>query len=328
MARARELRTQTHTQVDTLRDNLAELERGLPTLKGMGQRAVELLHRLDAVHDDVTRLQEQGIDLRSEHTRLETIAERLRGDGISVLVREIARTAGWDAIRASVAPERDRWWWYLDEELAELRRSTLRRRLLRGGIILLAALLLYGAYQQFLAPSPETQQKITLMQRADQHIEAGDLEQAIARYEEAAAVDPDDPEVQLWLGVLYDQAGQRGAAIEALQSARRSAPSMLNYFLFRSRIYLQLGLLEEAAGDILAALSLDPQSSQGLFLLGDLLERQGNYLEAMDIFQVVSLEAEDPALQVLSKVRYGMLLEAGPRLEMDTITPTVQGGAR
>jgi tetratricopeptide (TPR) repeat protein len=328
MARARELRTQIHTQVDILRDNLAELERGLPTLKGMGQRSVELLHRLDAVHDDVTRLQEQGTDLRSEHARLETIEERLRGDGIYVLVREIARTAGWDAIRASVAPERDRWWWYLDEELAELRRSTLRRRLLRGGIILLAALLLYGAYQQFLAPSPETQQKITLMQRADQHIEAGDLEQAIARYEEAAAVDPDDPEVQLWLGVLYGQVGQRGAAIEALQSARRSAPSMLNYFLSRSRIYLQLGLLEEASSDIRAALALDPQSSQGLFLLGDLLERRGNYREAMDIFQIVSLEAEDPALQVLSKVRYGMLLEAGPRLEMDTITPTVQGGAR
>jgi tetratricopeptide (TPR) repeat protein len=215
-------------------------------------------------------------------------------------------------------PERDRWWWYLDEELATQRRSTLRRRLLVGGIISLAVLLLYGAYQRFLAPSPEVQQRIGLMQRADQHIEAGDLDKAIARYEEAAAVDPDDPEVQLWLGVLYDQVGQRGAAIEALQAARRSTPSMFNYFLFRSRIYLQLELLEEASSDILAALALDPQSSQGLFLLGDLLERQGNYTEAMDVFLKVSLEAEDPALQVLSKVRYGMLLEAGPRLGVDT----------
>jgi len=318
MARARELRAQTRTQVDILRDNLAELERSLPTLKGMGQRTVELLRRMDAVHDDITRLQEQGIDLRSEHTRLESIEEGLHGDRISAFVREIARTTGWDTIRASEAPERDRWWWYLDDELANQRRSTLRRRLLRGGIILLAALLLYGAYQQFLAPSPETQQRIALMQRADQHIEVGDLDQAVARYEEAAAVDPGDPEVQLWLGVLYDQVGQREAAIEALQSARRSAPSMLNYFLFRSRIYLQLGLLEEAASDILAALALDPQSSQGLFLLGDLLERQGNYTEATGIFLKVSLEAEDPALQVLSKVRYGMLLEAGPRLEVDT----------
>lgn len=166
------------------------------------------------------------------------------------------------------------------------------------------------------------------MQRADQYVEAGELDQAIAKYEEAAAVDPGDPEVQLWLGVLYDQVGQREAAIEAFQAARRSAPSMLNYFLLRSRIYLQLGRLEEASSDILAALAMDPQSSQGLFLLGDLLERQGNYTEAMEVFQKVSLEAEDPALQVLAKVRYGMLLEAGPRLEVGTITPTVREGAR
>ena len=139
MARARELRPRTRTQVDALRDSLTELERNLPTLKGMGQRTVELLHRLDTVHDDMTRLQEQGVDLRSEHTRLESIEEGLRGDRISVFVREIARTAGWDTIRASAVPERDRWWWYLDEELAQQRRSVLRRRLLRGGIILLAA---------------------------------------------------------------------------------------------------------------------------------------------------------------------------------------------
>jgi tetratricopeptide (TPR) repeat protein len=104
---------------------------------------------------------------------------------------------------------------------------------------------------------------------------------------------------------------------------------MLNYFLFRSRIYLQLGMLEEAASDILAALALDPESSQGLLLLGALLEQQGNYYEAMDIFQLVSVEAEDPALQVLAKVRYGMLLEAGPRLAPDvTVTPAVEGETR
>lgn len=328
MARAREFRPRTHTQIDTLRDNLTELERSLPALEGVGRRAVELLRRLDAVYDDMARLQEQEIDLRSEQTRLESIEEGLHGDRASILVREMARTVGWEAARSSVAPDRDRWWWYLDEELAQRRRSKLRRWLLRGGIILLVLALLVGAYQLFLAPSPETQQRIALVQRAEQYFEKGDLTQAIASYEEAAAVDPNDAEAQMWLGVLYRQVGQQEAAMAAFRSARRASPSMVNYFLLRSRIYLRMGMLDEAASDVLAALGLDPHSNQVLFLLGDVLEQQGNYSEAIAVFQKVSLEAQDPALQVLAKVRYGMLLQAGPRMEMETITPTVEKSSK
>jgi len=162
------------------------------------------------------------------------------------------------------------------------------------------------------------------MQRAEQYLAEGNLDQAIASYEKAASVDPGDPEAQLWLGVLYKQVGRRVAAIEAFRSARQSSPSMTNYFLLRARVYLRMGILDEAASDVLAALSLDPQSSQALFMLGDVLEQQGNYIEAMAVFQKVSLEAQDPALQVLSKVRYGMMLEAGPRMETEAVTPTIE----
>jgi tetratricopeptide (TPR) repeat protein len=272
----------------------------------------------------MTRLREQGIDLRAESTRLDYIEERLRGDRAAALVREVARTTGWEAVRSSVAPGSDRWWWYLDEEVSRRRKATLRRRLTRAGAILLALVLLLAAYERFLAPSPETQQKIALTQAADQHVESGDLDQAIAKYEDAAALDPADPEVQLWLGVLYGEVGRPIDATGAFQAARQYVPSLVEYFLFRSRIYLQLGVLDKAGNDIRAALSLDPVNTQGLFLLADLLDKRGNYREATDLFQLVSLEAEDPALQVLAKVRFGMLLEAGPRVSTSaTVTGTV-----
>lgn len=326
MARARELRPQTRTQLDALRDNLTELERSLPILEGMGPKAVELLHRLDTVHDDMARLREQGIDLRPEQTRLDSVEERLRGRRAPVLVREIARSVGWKEARALVAPGRERWWWYLDEELAQRRRAKLRRWLVRGGIILLLLALLAGAYKRFLAPSPKMEQKITLMQSAERDYERGELDQAIAQYEEAAAMDPNDPEVQMWLGALYDQAGKWEVAIKAFQSARKASPSMVNYFLLRARVHLRMGMLKEAGRDVLAALEIDPHSTQALFILADVLERQGHYNEAMAVFHKVSLEAQEPALQVLAKVRYGMLLQVGPSLEMQAITPTVEQG--
>jgi len=323
MARARELRPRTLTQIDNLRDNVTDLERSLPAIKGMGEKALVLLHRLDTVYYDMSQLQEQGADLRSEQARLESVQKRLRGDRASALVREVASTVGWEAARASVAPERQRWWWYLDEELTRQRRSKLRRWLLQGGIILLVVGLLTAAYRLFLAPSPETEQKVTLMQRAERYHTSGDLSQAIASYEEAATIDPTDPEVQLWLGVLHSQVGRQEASIAAFRSARHSSPSMFDYFFLRSRIYLQMGLLDKAARDTMTALEIDPHSKQALFLLADLLEQQQNYREALDVFYRVSLEAEEPALQVLARVRYGMLLQSGPSMKRGTTTPTV-----
>jgi len=322
MARARDLRARTRTHIDDLRDNLTELERSLPTIEGMGEKALGLLHRLDTVYYDMSRFQEEEIDLRAEQARLESVHTRLRSDRASVLVKEVASTVGWEAARASVAPEDHRWWWYLDEELTRRRRSKLRSWLLRGGIMAVIVASLAVAYQLFLAPSPETEQKVSLMQRAEQYQATGDLTQAIASYEEAAGIDPKDPEIQLWLGVLYGQVGQRQASIEAFRSARQSSPSIFDYFFLRSRIYLQMGLLDKAARDTMTALEIDPHSKQALFLLADLLEQQQNYREALDTFYRVSLEAEDPALQVLARIRYGMLLQSAPSMEMGAITPT------
>ncbi|MEA3346262.1 MAG: tetratricopeptide repeat protein [Chloroflexota bacterium] len=320
MARARELRPRTRTQIDTLRDNLKELERSLPVLEGMGRRAVELLKRLDAVHDDMARLQEQGIDLRPEQTRWRFIEERLRGDRAPALAREVANTVGWEDARSSVAPGRDRWWWYLDEELARRRRAKLRSWLLRGGIAVAILALLAGAYQLFLAPSPEAKQQITLMQNAEQYVEKGDLDQAITSYEEARSVAPDDLELQLWLGVLYDQVDRDKEAERAFERAREISSSKVKYLLGRTQIYLKLGMLKEAERDALEALESDPNSAQALFFLGNVREMEGKYWEAIFLFKRAADEAEDPALQVLAKMRYGMLLQAGPSMEMRTTT--------
>jgi len=324
MARARHLRPQGLTEIDDIRDNLTTLERSLPSIQGTGRNALKLLHGLDIVHDRMASLQQQGADPRAERARLESIEGALRGDRAAALVREVRRGGGWELARASVTPERDRWWWYLDEELARRRRSHFKHWLSRGAIMLAILGLLAGAYQAFLAPSPQAEQKLASMQEAERYTLEGDLEQAIASYEQAAALDPGDPEPQVWLGILYEQVGRREDALRALRSARQSIPAMVDYFLMRGRAYLALGMLDQAGQDILAAQGLDPHSDQALLLLADVLERQGAYTEALALFQHVSVQAEDPSLQVLAKMRYGMLLQSGPRVEMDATAPDVE----
>jgi tetratricopeptide (TPR) repeat protein len=323
MARARELRPQARTQLDTVRDNLTALERALPNIRGMGDRAVGLLRRLDTVYRDMARLREHhpDIDLRSEETRLEHIEESIRGARTATLVREIAQSTGWDSLRTQVGARDGQWWWRLDEELARRRWALARQWVVRGAVALLILALVVVAYRQFLAPSPEVAFEVELTQRADLEIDRGDLEQALAIYQEAAAANPSAPELQVWVGVLYQQTGQPGPAGDAFRSAQRLSPSMYDFFLLRGRAYLRLDMPDQAVDDILAAWHIDPNSVEALFLLADALDRQGNYYEALDLFQAVSLRAEDPSLQVLAKVRYAMLLEAGPPASNPTPTP-------
>jgi tetratricopeptide (TPR) repeat protein len=319
MARARHLRPRGLSELDELRSDLARLERTLPTIEGTGRKAVELLSRLDTAHDRMASLREQGPEPGAERARLESIDAMVRGRRATVLVREIKAAGGWKAARTSAEPDRDRWWWYLDEEVGRRRRAGLRQWLSRGLVAFVVLGLVAGAYQRFLAPSPEAERKIATVQRAERAYAEGDLAQAIASYELAAALEASDPETQLRLGILYNQVGRRDDALSAFRSARELSPFMSDYFLMRGRAYLDMGLFGEAGQDILAALSLDPDSTEALLFLADLLERQGNTAVAMALFQHISLEAEDPSLQLLAKMRYGMLLQSGPSIQLGAL---------
>lgn len=308
---ARDLPREKLTPADDLRELLRQCELQVVALKDAGEKAVRFLETLDQTHALFQRLEKKGVDLRAEQTRWDTIQRQLRSRA-RTLVREVQAQGEWEQLRASENPPPDRWWWFLDREVQRQRQHALRRFLAGGGIalvVLIAAVLLY---QRYLAPDPITRQAIRLSQRAEEAIREGDPAAALVEYENLYTLKPDDPEVSLWLGALYEELEQEEKANQAYARARQLLPGEADFFAQRGMIRLELGQFDEARIDAEKATGYDPESTMGYLVLGGAYEAQGQVPEAVDALQKAASLANaqgNNSLYALIQIRLGMLLQ-------------------
>src|SRR5689334_4960156 len=111
-----------------------------------------------------------------------------------------------------------------------------------------------------------------LREQGFQALREGDLDAALEFLNQAAREDPQDAEVQAYLGVASSQKGLHGEAARALQAAIRLRPQ-------EARFHHNLGVALEMAGDPAAAiqslrraLQVDPSYSQAREKLRELTE--------------------------------------------------------
>lgn len=300
-----------------LRRMIRRCEVAVARLEGSGAQALSFLKLLDEIKALMEYLEARGADLGPERTRMKTVEGLLRSKA-NVLVKEMKAVGGLARARQEVKPDQSRWWWYLDRTVAERRRQKMLRWLAIGGAV--AALLVAGvvAYRTFLAPSPEEQMLQQHLMQATQLRQEGDLAGALAEYEAARALAPDEPEVHLWLGVLYEAEGRNEEAAAAFARARELIGDEVEFLVQRGMIYGQAGDAEAALADAKAALALDPESAMAHFLLGSAYEAQGDFPEALKEFEraaQLAQQAGNNELFVQARMRAAMLLQKAPALQ-------------
>ncbi|MDH7485508.1 MAG: tetratricopeptide repeat protein [Anaerolineae bacterium] len=310
------------TPADELRSLLGECERALGKLRGSGSNALSILHGLDRIAELMPQLEARGVDLRPEQARLSTLHGQLHRKA-SALLRELRASGGLAAARQTMQPDPAHWWWYLDEEVRAARRRGLQRLLL--SLLVLAALLAAASlvYRRFLAPDPLTVQVQTLQMEAEQFLDQGDYASALARFEEAQALRPDNVELHLWRGALYELTGQEEKAAEAF-SAARALSEAADFHMSRGQVYVRLGQGEKALAEAQAILEADPQSPRGYYLLGNARELQGRVAEALAAYEQASRLAEERnevELMALARVRLAFLMQQGILLFTPTPAP-------
>jgi len=299
---------------EELRAVLRQAELAVANLRGMGaEHALGLLHMLDAIEEAVPRLEsEVGVDLKPERTRLTTV-ENMTRSRASILVKEVGQQRLAER-RRQVQPAPDRWWWYLDEFVVERRRQMVRRWGMRAIAVAAIVLVATLAYQFFLAPSPEQQALANHLSQGESLVLKGDLEEALAEYEAALALAPDDPSIHLYLLAIREQLGEDEKVAEHYEAARRLSSSPAEFHANLSLVYYRmasggLDAVEKAEEQALAAVEADEDFALGHFALASVYELQGRVPEAIGEFEIASNLADDPSLTVLARMRMGMLMQ-------------------
>lgn len=305
------------TSAVAVREIIHDLEVGLANLRGRGRSVLDLLHMRDQLDEQVAGLEAEGMDLRPERTRIETID--------NILMRkaaEIDREIGGLAIaRREENPPQEHWWWYVDLHLAESRR----RSLIKTGIIavIVVVVLLAGNYlmDRYFGLSPTEKQARSYETAGEQYLRNNEVDRAIPEYEKAVAVMPDLAEAQLTLGILYEINGEAGKSAKAFAAAEATYPKRTDYLVAVASAYHAVGKLDKAMATIEEAIALEPQSAQAIFIRGGIEEDMGKYAEALADYENASNLAQEQgqdALYVLAKTRMGMLLQRGPAVSSPT----------
>lgn len=138
----------------------------------------------------------------------------------------------------------------------------------------------------------------SLLERAAALREAGRVEEAIAAYQQALALEPDAPDSWYNLGWLLRRAGRHEAALAAYAEAlRRGAGGPEEIHLNRAVILADhLARPDEARAELDAALAANPSYVPALLNLGNLHEDRGRRAEARAAYERALAEAPDNRL--------------------------------
>ena len=295
------------------RDAIRELEIGAANVQGRKHAVLDLLKLRSHLEQERVRLERDGLDLRPERTRLDTVDNILRRKA-GTIMQELRAVGGLPQARRTEQPSEEHWWWYLDHYwLDRQRRRVVRVAATVAGVLVLVLgvnLLL----DRFFGLSPAEKEARVFSGQAEQYLLQGERAQAITEYERAIAVLPSYSEAYVALAVLYETEGRIEASHEALATAEELIGDRAILLMALARSYEQVGEFDVAMARVEEAILLEPDSAQAYLIRGGLEETLGDTAKAIDDFEHASTlasEQGEDALYVLARTRMAMLMQKG-----------------
>ena len=299
-----------HTTASKLRDALRDAERESSSVRGRGTEVVNLLHQCDRIYLGLAELESAGADVRAERTRFETVQRKLLRQAPR-LVREAGARLRED--RAAVQPDPAQWWWFLDQQLAQQRAGKLRQRVIRALVAVALLLTVWILYDRLLAPPRETRQAIQHSSTGDSLVQEGNLRAALAEFEAASSLAPEDPDYWVWQAVILSELGEADAAERMFEQARPLYDTDKSFLTQRAKSYRLVGNLDAADLDVAQIIEQYPEAGMGYYLRANIAEDRGDYGAAVaDLEKAAELAqaAGENQLEAAIRVQLAMVMQS------------------
>ena len=300
------------TPADELRELLSVAEKRVAGARNSGESALELLKGLDRITVLWPLLEVQGMDLRPEAGRWETLrasVNRRAGDILAAL----RSLGGIERLRLQVHPGGVAApWWRLDEYVRANKRRQMRKAgFILGGLAVLGAGLYFGLRLLFPV-DPKVAEASRLTGSGERMIQGqADFRGALAEFEQAAELTPDDPEVWLRVGVVQEKIGDP-AALNAYDRARALIVEEVQFWQMRASVYLLFDMVDQADHDLQAALAAradDPLTWYQLATVNEMRGEIGAAIAALEKADQYSSASGNTEMNAFARYRRGVLIQ-------------------
>jgi tetratricopeptide (TPR) repeat protein len=149
-----------------------------------------------------------------------------------------------------------------------------------------------------------------LIGRAELSVAQGRTDEAARRYDDAIRLAPTERRALLALAILYDHLGDQDRAEQYIRLAVRHHPENAVVHLLAAEHYLQSQRLHEAERHVRTALSIDPRSTDSLFIAAHLALIRADYPTVLsNVEQMISIDTQDARAWYLRGVALAELSE-------------------
>jgi tetratricopeptide (TPR) repeat protein len=295
--------------IDDLRNALSDAERALVALRSDPKQAAQLIRLYDTIVSQLEAFKSQDYDLRPEESRLESIDARMQREARYIARRvrasgevdSLANSSGWRELR----------------EIADAQTKAQIKRMVITGGVLGAIFILVFVVLPWLFPAPPRANTTTVSQYAMEQ----KFDEALAFAEDQAQQVPEDPDIWIWLGALYERLGRTQDA-EAAWVKANELINEVDFHNTRGIVRIQTGDYVAAESDARFLIEQSEFAANGYYLLGQALSAQNKYQEAIEAFEEaarIAEETDNATIVVASKLELQTLLQRSPAMGL---TPT------
>ena len=276
------------------------------------QLAEQVLLLMDEIDRQKALINKDEKELGKIRSQYEYISIRLRKSAGN-LVKSIGGKQNLQDKRNYYAVKKEQWWWFLDDYLASKKKNEIKRAGMVFVIFLFILSMVALVYDRFIAPPPEVRARLAYESRISELIDEGNYPAALMETEQALLIAPDYHPLWIKKGVLEKVLGDFVEEEKAYQTASTLANNLENFYIERSSVYMQFGLLDDLLDDANTLIENYPDSPEGYLYIGMVNEQRGNLSEANQLYETAFQLAVDQGKNQLAatiRVRMGMIMQS------------------